>query len=390
MASSASEPTTWRRSSIRSSAARGCSWISATCGPRGNVIGSRLVMITAASERPSSTIDEITARLSSSNQWRSSATSSVPPSPEHDSTNCRAAPPTSSRRRRASDSSGAYPVDGSRPISAASRGMECFGRPWRWAVAFRSLRRSSGEVRRPMPHRSSMSFLNGQRPTCSWSGEPPSTTSTPPSPRACSHRAVTSRDLPMPGSPEIVTQPPGGLPSDRALRHAYSSSACSWWRPTRGRSAPMEAPLRSAVTVNVTMGASTPFTWRGGCSSNSNLPRSRRWTSSEMMSVPGSASDSRRAATLTANPYSSADRRSRKTSPLWTATRTPSRACPSVTSTSDRCSMASMRSRPARTARSTSFSWATGKPNDARMPSPRNDMMAPSYWSSTTARHASW
>ena len=84
----------------------------------------------------------------------------------------------------------------------------------------------------------------------------------------------------------------------------------------------------------------------------------------------------------------SSSSKSTYTGPWWTATRTSSASPAIEVVTGERSRTARTSASPARTARSASFSCATGKPKIDSVPSPLSWTMCPSKRVSMTSRHA--
>src|SRR6516162_5493501 len=120
----------------------------------------------------------------------------------------------------------------------------------------------------------------------------------------CSESAAVSRDLPMPGSPEISTTRPSP-PFTCCQRRTSSSTSSS--RPTSGVSAERKASKRlniplSASTRQANCGAAKPANSCGPRSSRSNSPPTCRRVASPMTSVFGMARACSRAARFGVSP----------------------------------------------------------------------------------------
>ena len=243
-----------------------------------------------------------------------------------------------------------------------------------------------------MPERFSRCCATGCSVDWLWKAEQRSTRTVAPRLAASSTSASVSVVLPSPGSPSSSC---GDEPPVSACCQAARSD-CS--RPVGSTSGGRRVPAGVAVAASTRarwIGRAGSFSTTGPSGSTKKRGGNRSSVAWLTSTVPGCAIDWMCAATFGASPSASAPvplaapSSPTTTRPEWMPTRAASpsgtrcaRACPSRRT-------AAVIASPARTARSASSSWASGKPKYTSTPSPRYCATWPPAGRSTSTQ-ASW
>ena len=177
--------------------------------------------------------------------------------------------------------------------------------------------------------------------------------------------SVTSRDLPTPASPTMVTS--SHCAPARACSQLARMCSSSRSRPTKRVSCERSGTGSTETSRYAATGSALPFNVSGSTGSASTAARTSSIVGAPIRRSPGAAACSRRAAVLTASPVASRSDVPVTTSPVFTPIRP---RMPSAGS-------ASRISTAARQARSASSSCVSGTPNTAITASPMNFSTVP-------------
>ena len=254
------------------------------------------------------------------------------------------------------------------PRSGASRASTESSRLRRLSDSRRASRRAALSSSWVSSSSRSIMRAAGQKTTRLWYAEQPVSRMPPPASSTRRRRSATRRDLPTPASPR--TRNPGVPTSgcsvtdaqaatSRARTSSRPTSAVRWKRAASRR----DVGWRDTPTVKTSIGRAMPFSsWRPSdvVSKSASM---MWWVTSLTTSLPGAATDWRRAATLGGvpmmvprSPTDAGPKLATTAMPVWTPTRTcTSRCCSRATA-----GVARHRARPARTALRASSSWASG------------------------------